>query len=129
MARHEYASLLHRELGRRDAALDEYRAMLAIEPGSTEAIVGMAVIATLRGDTREAERLYLEIADEEPVALVNLGLLYRDDLGRKAEALACFRRYLAFDGPRAADRSATDRIFVVPNYVAELEAELEGQKP
>lgn len=123
-ARHELASLLHRELARRDDALSEYRSMLALDAGSIEAKVGIAVIATARGDFAEAERLYTSIVEVEPVALLNLGLLYRDELARKSEALDCFRRYLEFSGERAGTRAVTDRLFVVPGYVADLEREL-----
>lgn len=126
-ARHELASLLHRELERRDDALDQYRAMLEIDPRSPEAIVGVAVIATERGDFAEAERLYRSIETVEPVALLNLGLLYRDELARDREALECFRGYLDFAGDRAMTRSVTDRLFVVPGYVKELEDRLTGQ--
>ncbi len=121
---HELATLLHGELGKRDDALDLYRAMLAIDPGQSAATVGIAVIAADRGDFAQAEALFRSVAAVEPVAWLDLGLLCRDELGRRAEALECFRKYLDFEGPNADRRSVTDRLFIVPGYVEELEREL-----
>lgn len=125
---HELASLYHRELADTVAAEAIYNRMLGVDPKSPEAIVGIAVIATARRDYEGAERLYLSVCEIEPVALVNLGLLYRDRLGRPEDALRCFESFLAFNGPRAGNRAIGDQLFVVPGYVEELKAQIVAAK-
>lgn len=124
VALHEAASLLHRELSRPSEASELYQRMLKNDPQDAAAAIGLAVVATERGEFPTAEALYRGVADREPIAWFNLGLLYRDRLDRKRDALACFERFVQYDGANADHRSTTDVIFVAPNYIAELRQQL-----
>lgn len=129
VALHEAASLLHRELSRPSEASELYQRMLKNDPEDAAAAIGLAVVATERGEFATAEALYRGVTDREPIAWFNLGLLYRDRLDRKRDALTCFEHFVQYDGANADHRSTTDVIFVAPNYIAELRQQLgEGSR-
>ncbi len=80
-------------LGRVQEAQAGYLAALALQPDSIEARIGLGRIA-LASDAAAAERLFLEVLQQEPrnaVALNNLGIA-RDLLGRHVEAQAAYRQ-------------------------------------
>jgi tetratricopeptide (TPR) repeat protein len=119
-AMHELASLLHREVRDEDAAELVYHRMLDLDPTSTAAIVGIAVLLTERGRFAEAETLYRTIVDREPTAWFNLGLLYREKLDRPQDALRCFEAFVAYAGPGEGERGFGDLWLLAPAYIEEL---------
>ncbi len=92
-ALHAEAGILADLAGDEEAALDHYRKALAINPDCVEALFRLAYLADLRGDADTALEFYQRCVSVKPVrsrALLNLGLLY-EELGRDADAAACFR--------------------------------------
>lgn len=92
------------EAGVYDRAAQEFRAVLGVEPGSTDAMLGLA--AARRGQaTREDQSGYLEaekllqaVLNREPKnldATFNLALLYTKYLKRPADAAPLLQRFLA----------------------------------
>jgi tetratricopeptide (TPR) repeat protein len=79
-----YAALQSNQL---DSAQGLYQKMLAVEPKNTDAMLGLAAIATRQGNSAEAIRLYLQILELEPRhALAQSGLIAL--LGRADPAAA-----------------------------------------
>jgi tetratricopeptide (TPR) repeat protein len=91
-----------------DKAAGEFRAVLAVEPESTDAMLGLA--AARRGQTKkddqsgflEAEKLLKGVLEREPKnvdATFNLAVLYADYLKRPNDATPLFQRFLD-DAPK-----------------------------
>ncbi|MBI4878429.1 MAG: tetratricopeptide repeat protein [Planctomycetes bacterium] len=128
-ALYNLATILHRELHRPDEAEEQYRILLDIDEGMTEAVVGLAVCLTEQQKFEAASRLYESIQHQEPSALFNLGLLYQEHLGRPEDARRCFEEFIHWKGPRAENQSDADRLIYAPVRLAELERQLGGQEP
>jgi tetratricopeptide (TPR) repeat protein len=56
----------HLQAGRLDAAVAAYRAVLARQPGSIDALLGVAAVAVARGDPETARDLYQRVLRAEP---------------------------------------------------------------
>jgi tetratricopeptide (TPR) repeat protein len=68
-----YAAL---QSGQPETAQGLYQKVLAAEPRNTDALLGLAVIASRRGNTEEAVKRYLQVLDLEPRhALAQAGLI------------------------------------------------------
>jgi tetratricopeptide (TPR) repeat protein len=91
-----------------DKAAGEFRAVLAVEPESTDAMLGLA--AARRGQTKkddqagflEAEKLLKGVLEREPKnvdATFNLAILYADYLKRPSDATPLLQRFLD-DAPK-----------------------------
>ena len=91
-----------------DKAAQEFRAVLAVEPESTDAMLGLA--AARRGQGKrddqsgylEAEKLLKGVLDREPKnldATFNLAILYADYLKRPGDATPLLQRFLD-DAPK-----------------------------
>jgi tetratricopeptide (TPR) repeat protein len=91
-----------------DKAAAEFRAVLAVEPESIDAMLGLA--AARRGQTKkddhsgflEAEKLLKGVLEREPKnvdATFNLAILYSDYLKRPSEATPLLQRFLD-DAPK-----------------------------
>ncbi len=124
-ALYNFATILHRELRRPDAAEELYRFLLDLDGDRTEAAVGLAVCLTEAGDYAAAERIYLAVADQEPAALFNLGMLYQEHLGRDRDAWECFRKFIRFEPVEGGKSPAVaDRWIYAPVRISELEQKL-----
>jgi Flp pilus assembly protein TadD len=106
------ASLLDQR-GQSDAARTHWEAALSTEPENTTALVQLGTYWASRGDLARAERLLRAALDFDPhgsEAMFDLGKL-SEMMGRRAEALAWYRRFVAEPGADpAAARTALERI-------------------
>ena len=103
--------------GEQDAAREELRAALRLDPALARAYGQLAVLAAAGGNSQEAVRLWtraLELDSRDVDSRLNLGtLLWRE--GRRDEATAHFRRFLS-DAPPAgyAEDVARVRALLAP---------------
>ena len=96
--RHRLRARLFTWLRRPGDAAEEYRQLLASDPGSTIALNGLAFQASARGESDEAERLFrqsLSVKAAQPTVWHNLGYLL-DRQGRHEEAVAAFTEATRF---------------------------------
>lgn len=122
------------DLSRADAL---YQSVLAEQPGSTEALSGMADVARRRGDATSAGRLYERVLAANPSYLP--ALMASADLkwqgGDRAGALSAYRRLLEQAGPasdygkRAAARIAEAEGSPAPKEPSEAEPVQPPTKP
>ncbi len=80
---------------RLDVAEREYVKALETQPDFVSAQFNLAKLRTTTGDNEEAEKLYLQILNKYPdyiPARVNLGFLYVEQLNRREEGVAEFRK-------------------------------------
>ncbi|MDX1431332.1 MAG: tetratricopeptide repeat protein [Gammaproteobacteria bacterium] len=95
---------LQMELGRRAAGIDSFRKAVALEPGSVDALHGLAEALMISGELTEAENVLARLNDVAPdfpgghFALGNL----RKKQWRLDEARACYQRALEAS-PRAVE--------------------------
>jgi tetratricopeptide (TPR) repeat protein len=96
---HDNLARIHAREGRLDEAVAEFEKALALNPHDADALLGLAGIASLRGNRPRAEHLTqvaLASNPDFPPALAQLAELRRDagDLG---EAIRLYREALALD--------------------------------
>ncbi len=96
-----------RDRGRSSAALDVYARALQANPGSADAHAGRGLAYLDLSQYRQAEDSFkaaLDIDPSHPSALMGLAETYRYQ-GKRAEAVALYRRYVAAH-PKGEDATA-----------------------
>jgi tetratricopeptide (TPR) repeat protein len=84
-----------------DAAIAAYQACLAADPAYFDARINLGRLLHLAGRLDQAERVYREADQPEPLMLFNLGVVL-EDLHRESDAIQTYREALALD-PQLAD--------------------------
>jgi tetratricopeptide (TPR) repeat protein len=122
-ARYNFADLLRSRFKDYEEALDQLNAVLSAEPARVDALLLKAIVLAQSGEFEKAEALYLYLSDEHPTALLNLALLYMDNLDAPEEALRTFQRYLDYSGRNASEKNLWDEKILVPTYIDRLKKE------
>jgi len=109
--------ILHAAAGRLEAAEAAFRQVLELAPADAVAHAELGIVLRRQGRFAEADASYREALTLQPdyaLAWRNRGVLLDLYLGRPAEALQCYERYLDLVGGLEADEQ-------VARWVAELQ--------
>lgn len=109
--------ILHAAAGRFEAAEDAFRRAIEVAPADAVAYAELGIVLRHQGRFAEADAAYREALALQPgyaLAWRNRGVLLDLYLGRPAEALQCYERYLDLVGGLEADEQ-------VARWVAELQ--------
>lgn len=109
--------ILHAAAGRFEAAEEAFRRAIEVAPADAVAHAELGIVLRHQGRFMEADAAYREALALQPdyaLAWRNRGVLLDLYLGRPAEALQCYERYLDLVGGLEADEQ-------VARWVAELQ--------
>lgn len=121
---YNFADLLRNRFGDYEGAMEQLDFVLTHEPDRLDAQLLQAIILSQAGEYKSAESKYLYLSGLHPNAVLNLALLYMDQLRRPDEALKYFQAYLAYSGPHADEKTFLDEKILVPTYIERLKEEM-----
>ncbi len=126
---HSHAAMLSRAAGRRGKAIDHYRRAIEHDPGDVEIRILLALTHASAGELGDAEQVLARAVRARPDhALAHMWLgQVRLDQGRRAEAVASFRRAMALRPERREDwLLVARRAAAAPDLADEARAFLEA---